>query len=214
MQQWAFFYRNIDRYLEDVKVVTKKSEDQAFAQGLKQGDPKTLEKIYVIFSPPIRGFITQHGGNSEDAKDIFQEGIMVIYRMVQKPDFKLTSSFLTLLFPICRNLWFKSIRKRPFYEQVQEDQNISDPLSSSIEDIMTERTIDRMFRSKVSQLGDQCQTILQLFFEGTPMKDIVLKLKLSSISFAKKKKFQCKEELVKMVRRDPIFKELNILSHG
>jgi len=191
-----------------VKVVTSKSEDQLFIAGLKQGDPKTLKKIYATFSGPIRGLVVQHGGNAEDAKDVFQEGIMVLYRMAHKPDFKLTSSFLSLLFPICRNVWFKSLRKRPYYEEVKADLNVTEPLDKDIETVMTERAIDSMFQQKLNLLGDKCQNILKLFFAGTPMKEIVDQLKLSSISFAKKKKFQCKEELVKMVRRDPIYKEL------
>jgi RNA polymerase sigma factor (sigma-70 family) len=191
-----------------LKVKTDRTEDLAFVVGLKTGDFQTLEKIYATFFPPIRGFIRHHGGNTEDAKDIFQEGIMVMYRLVQKPDFVLTSSFLSLLYPICRNIWFKSLRKRPFYEEVSEANEPSQPLEKGIEEVIAARSIDGLFRKKLSELGDQCQQLLELFFAGKPMTEISREMSLSSVSFTKKKKFQCKEKLVHLVQKDPLYPEL------
>lgn len=191
-----------------MNVVTSRAEDQAFIDGLRKGEFGSLEKIYQTFFPPIFGFIKNHGGNQEDAKDTFQEGIMVMYRMANSPDFTLNSSFLSLLFPICRNTWFKSVRKRPFYDSVDEGDERYVALEGNIEKIMQEREMDGLFKKKFNLLGDQCQSLLQLFFEGASMKEIVQTLGLSSISFAKKKKFQCKEKLVKMVQADPLFPEL------
>ncbi len=191
-----------------MKVVTERAEDLALVEGLKQGDLETLEKIYRNFGPPINGFIVKHGGNAEDAKDIFQEAVMVLYRLVRQPNFTLTCAFFTLLFPICRNLWFKSIRNRPYFQEIGEASELSDPMESDIEEIMTQREIEEMFRNKLSQLGDQCQQLLKLFFDEVKMKEIVKRMGLSSVSFAKKKKFQCKEQLVKLVRRDPLYREL------
>ena len=192
-----------------MNVVTSRSEDLALVYGLKNGEKGSLEKIYQTFFSPVFGFIRSNSGNVEDAKDIFQEGIMVMYRMVQKEDFQLTSSFLSLLFSICRNLWFKSLRKRPFYEEVGESREAQEmELDKGIEEIINDRAIDSLVRKKLGTLGAKCRALLDLFFEGYSMKEIVSKLKMSSISFAKKKKFQCKERLVQMVKADPVYMEL------
>ena len=191
-----------------MNVATSKSEEETLLVGLKKGEAETLSKIYHTFFPPIMGLIKKQGGNEEDAKDVFQEGIMVMYRLVQKPEFKLSSSFLSLLYSICRNIWVKSLRKRPRYEDVHESAEVNELQDQTILDTINTRAIDTLFRKNLNQLGDQCRTILNLFFEGNSMKKIVENLKLSSISFAKKKKFQCKEKLVSLVKADPIYLEL------
>ena len=189
--------------------MTDKIEDQEFVRGLAAGDQRVLEEIYQTFFPPIRGFVRNNGGNTDDAKDIFQEGIMVMYRLVRQPDFKLSASFLSLLFGICRNIWYKSLRKRHYYDEVSEMKELSQPMEEGIVEVITARTTDRLFRQKVNALGEKCRQLLELFFDGEKMKDIVDQLSLSSVSFAKKKKFQCKEKLVQMVQRDPVFQELS-----
>lgn len=191
-----------------MRVLTTKSEDQILVEGLRKGSLPELEKIYRTFFPAILGMVKKHGGNAEDAKDVFQDGVMVMYRMVQKPDFQLKSAFLTLLYPICRNVWFKSLRKRPYYVEVEESEAMDEAQTAGIEEEIHARTIDDLFRKKLNSLGEQCRTILDLFFEGVSMKQIVEQLGLSSVSFAKKKKFQCKEKLVGLVKADPLFKEL------
>lgn len=193
-----------------MKVVTTKAKDQELIMGLRSGESTTLKEIYQTFYPPVRGFIKNHGGNEEDAKDMFQEGVMVLYRMVQQPDFELESAFLSLLFPVCRNLWFKAVRKRPYYEAVEESREAMAVVGADLEAMINTRAIDQLFREKLTDLGDQCQKLLDLFFEGKAMQEIVKLLGLSSVSFAKKKKFQCKEKLVQLVKGDPIYAELKI----
>ena len=43
-------------------------------------------------------FFVKNGGSQEDAKDVFQNSLMIILEKVQSSDFKLTSSFLYLSF--------------------------------------------------------------------------------------------------------------------
>ena len=146
----VFLLMKIPAYLPSVKVVTSRTEDLALIEGLKNGDLKTLENIYRTYIPPINGFIRKNGGNTEDAKDVFQEAVMVMYRKVQAPDFQLTGAFFSLLFPICRNLWLKSLRKRPMYEEVSSARDVTDPLAKDISDACS-RQPKRFGKSAQSQ---------------------------------------------------------------
>ncbi|MEM7036802.1 MAG: sigma-70 family RNA polymerase sigma factor [Bacteroidota bacterium] len=191
-----------------MRVTTSKKEDELLVNGLRKGDGGALEKIYTTFFGPIQGFVRANSGNVDDAKDVFQEGVMVMYRMAQRPDFKLTGSFLSLLYPVCRNIWFKSLRRQKYALPLEggEMEEVSEELG--IEEVINAREIDNMFRRNLSNLGEQCRQLLNFFFEGVSMKEIVAKMGLSSVSFAKKKKFQCKEKLVQKVKADPLFEEL------
>ena len=68
---------------------------------------------------------------------------------------------------------------------------------------------DQLYRRQFQRLGADCQRILNLFFDKVSMSDIAQKMGFSSVSYAKKRKFQCKQKLVKLIKEDPLFQELN-----
>lgn len=176
-------------------------------QAIINGDSEGLRKIYTDLLPRIRKLILRNGGQEEDAQDIFQSAILIIYEKALKDDFQLTSSFYTLLYGICRNLWGNRLQKKSFQEvtlpldiKYKSDQNIEEEL---------ERVEEQdLFWFAFQQLGVDCQRLLRLFFEKEKMERIAQVMGYTSISYAKKKKFMCKEKLIKLVKADQRFEEL------
>lgn len=195
-----------------MSVASNPSKEFFLLSGLRNGDNRALREIYSSYFHPIAAYLKKSGASEDDAKDVFQETIMVAYRLVQTEEFELRSKLLSFLIGISRNIWLKMIRKRPLNVDIS-DPMFSSQLSDPSEDVLEEirkRTIDQLYRKKLRELGEQCQRILDLFFEGKKMTKIVEELGLSSVSFAKKKKFQCKEALVDLVKADPLFVELKV----
>ena len=60
----------------------------------------------------IRLMVHQGGGSLDDAKDIFQDGLMVMLEKIDNDDFVLTCKFQTYLYCVCENLWNKVLSKR------------------------------------------------------------------------------------------------------
>ena len=79
--------------------------DQQLLRGIKVRDRKVLEYVHREYRPIIRLLIYQMGGSLDDAKDIFQDGMLELIRKSEDPSFQLTSSIKTLLYAICKNLW-------------------------------------------------------------------------------------------------------------
>ncbi len=195
-----------------MSVANNPSKEFVLLNGLRKGDNKSLREIYDSYFNPIAAYLKKSGASEEDAKDVFQETIMVAYRLVQNEEFELRSKLLSFLIGISRNIWLKMIRRRPLFDDIS-DPVVSDQLPDPSETVLEEirkRTIDNLYRKKMRELGDQCKRILGLFFDGKKMTKIVEEMGLSSVSFAKKKKFQCKERLVDLVKADPLFVELKI----
>ena len=67
-------------------------ESQDLLEALLAGDNKGIREIYRLYLPRAANLITRNGGNAEDAKDIFQEALVIIYEKASKPDFQLNSS--------------------------------------------------------------------------------------------------------------------------
>lgn len=181
--------------------------EKSYLNAIRSGDRDALRQMYKEFLPRIARLITQNGGSKEDAKDVFQDAIIVLYEKVKSPDFRLTSGFYTLLHGICRNIWGNRLKKKSRTEvTLPEDDKYT--LSEGIEQAIYAEEENKLFWSAFQKLGEECQKLMRLFFDKTKMEKIMELLGFSSISYTKKRKFQCKEKLVAIIKADRRYKEL------
>ena len=60
----------------------------------------------------ILDFTRKNSGSEEDARDLFQEGLVVIFEKVSSGDLKLSSAFRTYFYAVCRNKWLMVLRRK------------------------------------------------------------------------------------------------------
>jgi len=181
-------------------------QDHHHILSLRNGDQRGLREIYRQFLPRIVPLITRNGGSREDALDIFQDALMVLFEKSRNESFVLTSSFYTLLYGICRNLWGNRLQRGNRREGgMPEGFSPSDDLDLAAA-VQTEEK-RRIFWDAFRRLGEDCQRLLELFFEKVPMGDIALAMGYASEGYAKKRKFQCKEHLVRLIGEDVRYAE-------
>ncbi|HEY1009614.1 MAG TPA: sigma-70 family RNA polymerase sigma factor, partial [Daejeonella sp.] len=51
--------------------------------GILNGSKETLNRLYKSYFPMILQMIVSNNGNEDDAKDIFQEAVIVLYSKVK-----------------------------------------------------------------------------------------------------------------------------------
>ena len=66
----------------------------------------------------------------------------------------------------------------------------------------------KLYQKHFQTLHMDCQTILTMFLEKVPLRDIAKKMNIKSEKYLKKRKYQCKEILVKRIQNDANFKRL------
>ena len=183
------------------------SQTNNYIKGILNGDPQLINEIYENYHQAILKLVQNYNGTAEDARDVFQEGLMLIYRKAQQPDFQLSSSFFTYFYAICRNIWSNQTRKKSFGEVT-----LNDEMKSMVKDdspIMLEQNEQYiLYRKKFLELGEDCQQLLSLFLQKISLREIAKKMGLSSEGYAKKKKYKCKEKLITLIQNDPSYKEL------
>lgn len=184
-----------------------KTLDQTYFEAIKKGDKQGIKEIYSTYLPRITSFILKNNGTEDDAKDIFQEAIIVFFKKIKTGNFTLTASFYTYLYGICRNLWFQKLQKN-HKKTVTFSTEWEFKDDTDVEQIIQTEERHKLFRAKFRELSENCQKLLQLFFQRTPMKEIVKIMGYGSLSYAKKRKFECKEKLVALVQNAPQFKDL------
>ena len=71
-----------------------------------------FEDLYKLHFPKIKAFVLKNSGNADDARDVFQETMIVLIDKINKPDFVLSSSLGTFLFAVSKNIWFTRLREK------------------------------------------------------------------------------------------------------
>ena len=190
--------------MTQLQSTTKNATDIA---GIATGNPLVIRQIYTQYFDSIAQYILNNKGTIEDAKDIFQDAMMVIYEKTQQAEFKLQYSLHTFLYTICRNIWLKKLRNKSSKE-VSLPDNMELIAEDTFEEEILWRGKEALYREKFKQLGGDCQQVLQSFLKGLSMEKIAKQMGFSSIGYAKKRKYKCKNKLLKLIQSDHRFKQL------
>lgn len=155
---------------------------------LRGGDDGTIREMYQFFFPKILRFVLQNSGAESDAKDLFQECIFYLYRYAQNTDFEVQNLDAYFMHMI-RNRWYHQLKVRKRESEAIEGVNMEEEMSSDFQYYA--------YLKAFSQLGKDCKEVLEHYINGTPVKTVAKKLN-TSIDYAKRKKYLCKEQLKKL----------------
>ncbi len=187
-----------------------KYSDKELLEGMIKADPQVLKLIYAENFPSIRQYVLLNRGNEDDAKDIFQDSMILLYRKIKEPEFTLTSSLGTFLYSICRFVWLKELSSRKVHA-ILEDEDKNERLISDEKGII--ELLERnerlgLYREKFEELSDDCKRVLKMFLNKIPIKDITLAMGYSSDQHTKNRRFRCKKSLIDRIKKSNKYNEL------
>lgn len=162
--------------------------------------------IYTTCFPMVRSMIIKNGGSTDDARDIFQESVMILFQNSTQDKFQLTVSNCTYLYSIARNKWLKHIRDTGKITRLEFATDCNDGSSDYYDDEKMQR--QRLLIKHLNQLGERCRNILKHFFEGMAGEEIAREMEFSSYEYYRVAKNRCTENLKQNMQKDPVFKEL------
>ncbi|NQX39141.1 sigma-70 family RNA polymerase sigma factor [Pedobacter steynii] len=173
--------------------------DREVVLGILNDSEDALNKLYTGYFPMILQFILNNNGDEDDAKDVYQEGIIVLYNKIKGGNFELSSKLKTYIYSVCRRIWLKKLS-----QQSKKTSNISD-----FEDVMAvevdleqheekDKQFDKM-QDALLHLGEPCKTIIQDFYiNNLSMQDICEKFGYTNTDNAKTQKYKCLQRLKKL----------------
>lgn len=181
-------------------------EDYRYIKALLENDYPILNELYRKLLPKTEALVVKNSGSLQDAFDIFQEALIIIYRKAQQPDFKLTSKFSTFLHGVCWNLCrkrFNKIKTEPLINTPEEGYTHIDLVEETLED---EKRY-QLYREKTLELGKECQEIILLFLKKIKAKEIGIKMGYKNENTVLQKHHKCKKQLIKLIHGDERFEE-------
>ena len=64
-------------------------------QGIINGYIEILTCVFNVYFPVISRFVRLNSGNPEDDKDVFQDSLLILYRKLGDPEFRLNCTLKT-----------------------------------------------------------------------------------------------------------------------
>ena len=169
-------------------------------KGLARNDKKSVEEIYKHNYNLIQALIVNNSGTAEDAKDIFQEAMVVLYEKARSGSFELNCQIRTYLYSVAKRLWLKKLQQaNRFSDELGEDGMANVPVEDDLVEHDEKDAEYEMMHQSVIKLGEPCKSLLEAFyFQKKSMQDIAEGFGYTNAENAKTQKYKCLMRLKKI----------------
>ncbi len=168
-------------------------KDGVILEKISRGDEKALDYLYRKYYKMMTNIVLKNSGTEQEAKDIYQDALIVFWQKVISNQLVLTSKISTYLYSVCLNLWRKELERKSKLSNEQKDE------AQYIDQESSERS--RIIHECIGELGDTCKKILMYYyFDDMSMQDIANKLGMANTETVKTKKYKCKKRLDSLIK--------------
>jgi RNA polymerase sigma factor (sigma-70 family) len=176
--------------------------DKEYIEGLRLSNDAVIRSVYKKFYPVIARMVLNNSGTEQEAKDVFQETVLVLYHHVQQQQFALTCALQTYLYSVARRLWLKQLHKKNGLSKLDERFYEGEDIAEAGSDLEAyeerDQNIGRM-KESMGQLGEPCKTLIEDFYtRHLSMDEIAEKFGYTNADNAKNQKYKCLQRLKKI----------------
>jgi RNA polymerase sigma factor (sigma-70 family) len=195
LEQGYYFYKTV----LNKGTVKSENNERVLLQGLARNDRKAVETIYRENYSMVQSLIINNNGSTDDAKDVFQEAMIVLYEKARSGSFELSCQIKTYIYSVSRRLWLKRLQQSSRYNGeianadgfMQVDEDVDDHVKRDLE--------FEMMSKAIMSLGEPCKSLLQAFYiEKRSMQEIASGFGYTNAENAKTQKYKCLVRLKKI----------------
>jgi RNA polymerase sigma factor (sigma-70 family) len=177
------------------------NHDAKILDMIRTGNDEGLVMLYQLNRRAILSYVRHNSGNADDAEDLLQEALIVLWERVRTNRFEYKSQLSTFIYATVKNMWRRRLARmrREAPADIEEDTGRIEDASAL--DILVESEEARYVHEALNKIGEPCKTLLILFYwEEKTMEEIAVQLKFANAETAKSKKYQCKKSLQRLLR--------------
>lgn len=178
-----------------MKAVTN---EKLLLKGLANNDRKAIETIYKENYNMVQALIINNNGTVDDAKDVFQEAMIVLYQKVRSEAFELNCQIKTYIYSVCRRLWLKRlVQQNKFFLVGDHEEGIT--VDADVEEHERRHTEFGLMERAINSLGEPCKSLLEAFYmQKKTMQEIATFFGYTNAENAKNQKYKCLVRLKKI----------------
>lgn len=154
---------------------------------------ETLTALYLEMFPVVARYISKRGGNAEEARDIFQESLLLYYEneLAGKDEARNPKAYIT---GIAKHLWFRRCHQKAKLVALPEDD-------FSFAEEETENPAEQKLLTFLKKAGERCMKLLRAFYyDKTRMEQLAADFGFTSVRSATVQKYKCLEKVRNEVR--------------
>ena len=189
---------------------SKQIPDAEIISKLQFGDSQTVDEALLYLHRQVyrkvAAFVKKYKGDDADCEDLFQDGMVALYKLARRGKLNPTTNVEAYLYTICRNIWYKHLQKRK--ETIELDEKIN---SIPVEEVTLYSILEKEKKDAIDQvltrIGDACKKLLvYYFYDRHKLKKIAELMEYASEQVAKNKKSECMKKLKTLVAENPSIK--------
>lgn len=152
---------------------TERSSEDTLIRAAQAGDSEAFEQLVRSYDQQVLRMALNLLRSPEDARDIYQEAFLRVYRNL--PKFRFDCSFSTWLYRIVANLCLDQLRKRKVRKEDASAVETADGEVDRFQFVPENRAdVDPQRRLLSTQVGDRIREVLE---DLTPRERIVFEMR-------------------------------------
>lgn len=176
--------------------------DETIVQAILKGnDSNVLSFLYQSVLPKVRNHILRNKGTIEEANDIFQDAVLILYNRVLEGKFENTPNVRGFIIHASKNLWINRVKRLNKFDshEINNEDFVED--KTVIDDIITSEQATAI-RTLFNMVGEKCKQLLTYsIYLNMSMEEIASKLELPNANAAKTQNYRCKQKLADLVEK-------------
>lgn len=188
---------------------TELHPDQMYIEGLANNNSAVIQSIYKKFVPKVVSYIRNNSGDEDQAQDVVQEVLILLFNQAKAKKLQLTCPFDAYFFLLCKRKWLNELKKSANKGVTLQEDFTSTTESTQVMLAETELFDEKqqLFDLMFQKLGDKCKEVLQLSFSLQSMEEVAQKLNVT-YGYVRKKKSLCTGQLTQWIQETNRFKSL------
>lgn len=180
-------------------VRTLYATDDLLIEGIRLDRNDALEVLYKKYYTSVQHLVIANSGSEQDAKDIYQETIIIVYEKLRFGNTTLTCSLKTFIYSIARNLWLKKLSKNHKKSISLDDHESFLDLSDDMQQATNNEHLYLKIEQAMETLGEPCRSLIEDFYlKGLKLTSITEKYAYNNSDTAKTQKYKCLMRLKRM----------------
>jgi RNA polymerase sigma factor (sigma-70 family) len=183
--------------------------DQYLIEGLANNDSVIIRSIYKKFVPKVVFYIRNNSGDEDQAQDVVQEIMILLFNQAKSGQLQLTCPFDAYFFLLCKRKWLNELKKVSNKGVTIPDDftSVNEPTEEMVAQTEIFEEKQQLFDAMFQRLGEKCQEVLRLSFTLKSMEEVAEKLNVT-YAYVRKKKSLCTGQLTQWIHEHSSFKSL------
>lgn len=179
--------------------MNQENNERILLQGLARNDKKAVETIYKENYSTVQSLVINNNGSADDAKDVFQEAMIILYEKARSGTFELNCLIKTYVYSVARRLWLKKLQQANRYTGEIGNAEGLVQVEDDIEGHVRRDAEFEMMEKAISGLGEPCKSLLEAFYlQKRNMQEIATNFGYTNAENAKTQKYKCLMRLKKI----------------